>query len=263
MYLHATSHWKSIQKRCIEQAEIFLHLLIIRVLNLIYLFIYSFVVKDLSNWRECSFHTGHKWLEVSLEIHLVIIFELVYVYAAEWYSSFSSVSLCVPCLLTTICYNIWDVWLILSWTMTRKGEAAIQCCKKILVNICSVFCRNLICLLLNGLIFFQDSDFLGCGEKEETKEERSRALVSTSSPRGITRFVLSYLMFFWTLQCDSSPHWPDTWLATLQPHLYGCLYETDPYVKAEYRMCLWLFSCVQFLLRGKSPCYSLCNLSDE
>lgn len=80
--------------------------------------------------------------------------------------------------------------------MTSKSEVAIQCCKKILVNICSVFCRNLIYLLINGLIFFQDSDFLGCGEKEETNEERSRALVSTSSPRGITRFVLSYLMVF-------------------------------------------------------------------
>lgn len=34
-------------------------------------------------------------------------------------------------------------------------------------------------------------------------------------------------------------------------------------VKAEYRMCPWLFSCVNFLLRGKSPCYSLCDLPDE
>lgn len=34
-------------------------------------------------------------------------------------------------------------------------------------------------------------------------------------------------------------------------------------VIAEYRMCPWLFSCVNFLLRGKSPCYSLCDLSDE
>lgn len=89
--------------------------------------------------------------------------------------------------------------------MTRKSEVAIQCCKKILVNICSVFCRNLICLLLNGLIFFQDSDFLGCGEKEETKEEMSRALVSTSSLRRITRFVLAYLIFFFGL-CNVTAH---------------------------------------------------------
>lgn len=62
----------------------------------------------------------------------------------------------------------------------------------------SVFCSNPVCLLLNGLTFCQDSDLLGVedGEKENAKEERIVALVSTFALNGITRFILISLLAF-------------------------------------------------------------------
>lgn len=49
------------------------------------------------------------------------------------------------------------------------------------------------CLLLNGFTFCQDSDLLGAedGEKENAKEERMMAVVSTFVLGGISRFILT------------------------------------------------------------------------
>ena len=92
----------------------------------------------------------------------------------------------------------------------------------------SVVCRNFMCMLLNGLIFFQDSD-LGHDEREKRDlggKEHSTCLhiCSQRNNQVCTNLASSFCGL-----CSVAAHLTGqthAWSFGSQPHLHGCLYET-------------------------------------